>query len=88
METGIDKDTFKQISRDHGNMFTAENPSHDGTGYHDEVVQKMLGCGDPEKMGFAQYRCTSCGETRRTTGNLQPPSAHPAHRRGHYIPLT
>ncbi len=25
----------------------------------------MLDCGDPEKMGFAQYRCTFCGETRR-----------------------
>ena len=65
METGIDKDTFKQIFRDHWNAFTAKNPLHYSTGYHDEVVQKMLGCGDPEKMGFAQYRCTSCGETHR-----------------------
>ena len=65
METGIDKDTFKQIFRDHWNAFTAKNPLHYATGYHDEVVQKMLGCGDPEKMGFAQYRCTSCGETHR-----------------------
>jgi len=65
VETGIDKDTFKQIFRDHWNMFTAGNPLRYGTGYHDEVIQKMLGCGDPEKMGFAQYRCTSCGETHR-----------------------
>jgi hypothetical protein len=65
VETGIDKGTFKQIFHDHWNTFMAGNPLHYGTGYHDEVVQKMLGCGDPEKMGFAQYRCTSCGETHR-----------------------
>jgi hypothetical protein len=65
VEPGIDKDTFKQIFRDHWDTFTAANRSHYGTGYHDEVIQKMLGCGDPEKMGFAQYRCTHCGETHR-----------------------
>ena len=25
----------------------------------------MLDCGDPEKMGYVQYRCPFCGETRR-----------------------
>ncbi len=25
----------------------------------------MLDCDDPNKMGFVQYRCLSCGETRR-----------------------
>jgi len=25
----------------------------------------MLDCGDPEKMGYVQYRCLHCGETRR-----------------------
>ena len=25
----------------------------------------MLDCGDPEKMGFVQYRCMGCGQTRR-----------------------
>ena len=65
MEPQIDKDTFKQIFRDHWDTFTATYPSLYTTGYHDEVIQKMLDCGDPEKMGFAQYRCTSCGETHR-----------------------
>lgn len=65
MQQHIDKNTFKQIFRDHWDTFTATNPSLYGSGYHDEVVQKMLDCGDPEKMGFAQYRCTHCGETRR-----------------------
>jgi hypothetical protein len=60
----IDKETFKQIFHDHWEDFKAIHPRYD-TPYYDEVVQKMLDCGDPEKMGFAQYRCTSCGETRR-----------------------
>ena len=60
----IDKHLFKQIFRDHRDAFKAAYPLYN-TPYHDEVVQKMLDCGDPEKMGFAQYRCTFCGETRR-----------------------
>ena len=60
----IDKHLFKQIFRDHWDAFKAVHPLYN-TPYHDEVVQKMLDCGDPEKMGFAQYRCTFCGETRR-----------------------
>lgn len=60
----IDKHSFKQIFRDHWDAFKAAYPLYN-TPYHDEVVQKMLDCGNPEKMGFAQYRCTFCGETRR-----------------------
>jgi uncharacterized protein (DUF983 family) len=25
-------------------------------------VDKMLGCGNPEKMGYIEYRCPQCGE--------------------------
>lgn len=60
----IDKETFKQIFRDHWDAFKAANPRYD-TEYHDRVVHKMLDCGDPEKMGFVQYRCLMCGEKRR-----------------------
>jgi hypothetical protein len=60
----VDKDTFKWIFRDHWEPFKAANPRYN-TEYHDGVVHKMLDCGDPEKMGFAQYLCLSCGETRR-----------------------
>lgn len=60
----FNKDIFKQIFRDHWAAFKNTYPEFD-TDYHDSVVQKMLGCGDPDKMGFAQFRCTSCGETRR-----------------------
>ena len=60
----IDKQTFKQIFRDHWNTFKVAYPLYNNP-YHDEVVQKMLDCGDSEKMGFAQYRCIFCGEIRR-----------------------
>jgi len=29
------------------------------------VVKYALDCGDPEQMGYAQYRCCFCGEVRR-----------------------
>ncbi len=61
----IDKNCFKQIFCDHWSTFTDSYPSMYGTGYHDEVVQKMLACGDPDKMGYAQFRCPHCGEFRR-----------------------
>lgn len=60
----IDKETFKQIFIDHWDSFKSHSPRYD-TDYHDEVIQKMLDCGDPDKMGFVQYRCTACGEKRR-----------------------
>lgn len=60
----IDKNTFKQIFRDHSDDFKALNPRYN-TPYYHEVIQKMLDCGDPEKMGFAQFRCFNCGEERR-----------------------
>jgi len=61
---GIDKATFKKIFRDHGDGFKQIRPRYDSD-YYDQVIQKMLDCGDPEKMGFVQYRCCSCGESRR-----------------------
>ena len=61
---GTDIDTFKQIFRDHGESFKATYPRFDTPDY-DTAVQKMLDCGDPEKMGYVQYRCLSCGEKCR-----------------------
>ena len=60
----IDKQTFKQIFHDHWEAFKAAFPRYNNP-YYDEVVQKMLDCADPEKMGFAQYRCIFCGDIRR-----------------------
>ena len=61
---GIDKNTFKQIFYDHWDTFRKFNPRFDSPDYT-ETVQKMLDCGDPEKMGFVQYRCCYCGQIRR-----------------------
>lgn len=61
---GTDIGTFKQIFRDHWETFKATYPPFDTPDY-DTAVQKMLDCGDPEKMGYVQYRCLGCGEWRR-----------------------
>ena len=61
---GIDRDTFKQIFRDHWEDFKARYRRYDAPRYN-ETVRKMLDCGDPDQMGFVQYRCTHCGQTRR-----------------------
>ena len=45
-------------------MFKKRHPRYD-TPEYDTVIQKMLDGGDPEAMGYLQYRCTQCGETRR-----------------------
>ncbi|MCD6394529.1 MAG: transposase [Planctomycetes bacterium] len=61
---GIDKNTFKQIFYDHWDAFKQFNPRFDSPDYNN-TIQKMLDCGDPEKMGFVQYRCCNCGQIRR-----------------------
>lgn len=61
---GIDKNTFKQIFYDHWDAFKQIHPKFDCPDFND-TIQKMLDCGDPQKMGFVQYRCCYCGEIRR-----------------------
>ncbi len=61
---GVHSSTFKQIFRDHWPQFKTAYPRFD-TPLYNEAVQKMLDCGDPERMGFVQYRCMACGHTRR-----------------------
>jgi len=64
MSEYIDKNTFKQIFYDHWDSFKQSYPRFDCPDIN-ETIQKMLDCGDPEKMGYVQYRCCQCGETRR-----------------------
>lgn len=59
----IDKETFKLIFRDHWNAFKLAYPTYNNS-YYDQIIQKMLDCGDSEKMGYVQYRCFYCGESR------------------------
>ena len=51
---GIDISTFKQIFRDHWDDFKPAYPRFD-TDQYNEAGQKMLGCGDPEKMRKRTY---------------------------------
>ena len=60
----IDKKTFKQIFHEHWDEFKRLNPRYN-TSYHSDVIQKMLDCGDPAKMGHISYLCTGCGHTHQ-----------------------
>ena len=55
----IDKDTFKQIFRDHWADFRSKYPKYSSV-YYDEVIEKMLLCGDVVS-GYSIYRCINCG---------------------------
>jgi Putative transposase. len=52
---------FKQIFAEHWDGFKRVYPRYDKR-YYDELVDKMLGCGNPDQMGYMEYRCLSCGE--------------------------
>lgn len=52
---------FKQIFADHWDVFKQSHPRYD-TCYYDGLVQKMLDCGNPDKMGYIEYRCQHCGQ--------------------------
>ena len=41
---------FKQIFADHWEPFQRAHPRYQ-TAYYDDLVAKMLACGNPEKMG-------------------------------------
>ena len=61
--TGVDKETFKQFFRDHWEVFWQTRGHHLGATVP-EVVEKMLGCGDPAS-GYSTYRCEHCLEEKR-----------------------
>jgi hypothetical protein len=52
---------FKQIFAEHWEGFQRVYP-RDATPYYDGLVDKMLGCGNPEQMGYIEYRCLHCGQ--------------------------
>jgi hypothetical protein len=52
---------FKQIFAEHWDGFKHVYPRYDRR-YYDGLVYKMLACGDPEQMGYIEYRCLHCGE--------------------------
>jgi putative transposase/transposase-like zinc-binding protein len=56
-----DWSVFKQIFVDHWDAFTHAHPRYQ-TPYYEGLVAKMLKCGDPDQMGYIEYRCLQCGE--------------------------
>jgi hypothetical protein len=52
---------FKQIFTEHWDGFTRVYPHYD-TRYYAGLVEQMLGCGNPEKIGYIEYRCLHGGE--------------------------
>ena len=59
-EPSRDWSVFKQIFADHWEEFQCAHPRYH-TSYYDGLVAKMLDCGNPEKMGYVEYRCLHCG---------------------------
>jgi Transposase zinc-binding domain len=56
-----DWNVFKQSCAEHWDGFTRAHP-RDQPSYYDDLVAKMLACGNPEKMGYLEYRCLHCGQ--------------------------
>ena len=56
-----DWSVFKQIFANHWDPFQRAHPRYQ-TPYYDGLVAKMLACGNPEKMGYIEYRCLHCGQ--------------------------
>jgi hypothetical protein len=56
-----DWNVFKQIFADHWPEFQQAHPRYQ-TAYYNDLVAKMLACGNPDKMGYVEYRCLHCGE--------------------------
>ena len=59
----FDRDKLKEIFRTHWESFKKQFSRYRASRY-DEVVKKMLGCGDPEN-GYATYVCCDCGGDRK-----------------------
>jgi Transposase zinc-binding domain len=52
---------FKQIFAEHWEAFQHAHPRY-RTSYYEGLVAKMLACGNPEQMGYVEYRCLQCGQ--------------------------
>ena len=59
----VDKDTFKQIFRDHWEPFQQRHPRYQDR-HVQAVIEKMLGCGTVE-AGYTTYLCPHCLAEKR-----------------------
>src|SRR6267143_3860420 len=66
-----DWNVFQQIFAEHWDGFTRAHPRYK-TRYYAGLVAKMLRCGDPDQMGYVEYRCLQCGQgTHRVAMSCQ-----------------
>lgn len=63
-EVKIDRDTFKQIFRDHWVEFKSQDPRYSDP-YYEEIISKMLGCGDLVS-GYSVHKCIDCWLEEKT----------------------
>ena len=56
-----DWNVFQQIFAEHWDGFKHAHPRYQTSSY-DGLVAKLLRCGDPDQMGYVEYRCLQCGE--------------------------
>jgi Transposase zinc-binding domain len=56
-----DWSVFQRIFADHWDTFAHAHPRYQ-TPYYEGLVAKMLACGNPEQMGYVEYRCLRCGQ--------------------------
>jgi len=56
-----DWSVFQQVFAEHWDEFQRAHPRYQ-TSYYDGLVAKMLACGNPDKMGYIEYRCLQCGQ--------------------------
>jgi DNA-directed RNA polymerase subunit RPC12/RpoP len=56
-----DWSVFQQIFADHWDAFAHAHPRYQ-TPYYEGLVAKMLACGNPEQVGYVEYRCLRCGQ--------------------------
>jgi hypothetical protein len=61
IEPARDWNVFKQVFVDHWQGFKQVHRRYD-TPYYESLVEKMLDCGNPDKMGYIEYRCLDCGQ--------------------------
>lgn len=52
---------FKEVFTEHWEGFKQFRPRYDTPSY-DDLVGKMLRCGNPDQMGYIEYRCLHCGQ--------------------------
>ncbi|MCP4271170.1 MAG: transposase [Gammaproteobacteria bacterium] len=64
IEERLDWNVYKQIFADHWEGFKERNPRYSNE-YYNEMVEKMLKCGDPQQMGYIEYLCMNCGQGSR-----------------------